>query len=210
MFCEELNIDKTMLNFITPMYSMSNFIIFVGSHCAEINIEIDADALPPDRIKDARRLGIQTNRLPRPIPAETFIRARFKKLIGQEKDDRNKVLTDEQCMKWTRMISCLEDMDRKLLSVDPKLPSVDRDKLTLILYCPSQHSAQQLQEPLWISTWEQEFTTMAHALGKLKLPNSVQRRIQDFPEGETTNYLAKNCMKMKKIGQRGGVFESSI
>ena len=76
-------------------------------------------------------------------------------------------------MKWTMMISYLEDIDRKLLSVDQKLLSVERDKLTLTLYCPSQHSAQQLKEPSWIYTLEQELTTMAHALGKLKLPNSA-------------------------------------
>ena len=87
-------------------------------------------------------------------------------------------------MKWTKMISCLEDMDRKLLNVDRKLLSVERDKLTLTLYCPSQHSAQQLKEPSWISTLERELTSMAHALGKLKLPSSVQRGIQDFPKGE--------------------------
>ena len=85
-------------------------------------------------------------------------------------------------MKWT--ISCLENMDRKLLSVDWKLLSVERDKLTLTLYCPSQHSAQQLKEPSWISTLERELTSMAQALGKLKLPSSVQRGIQDFPKGE--------------------------
>ena len=151
------------------------FQYFIGFHCAEINIDIDADALPPDRIEDPGIFGIEANRRPRPIPAETFIRACFKKLIGQGRDNQKMFLTDEQCMNWTKMISCLEDMDRKLLSVDrkllsldPKLLSVERDKLTLILYCPSRDSAQQLKEPSWISAWEQELTSMAQVLGKQK------------------------------------------
>ena len=144
------------------MFPMRNVNIFVESHCAEISIYMDADPLPPDRMKDARRFGIKVEKSPRPITAETFMRACFKKLIGQERsDNKNKFLTDEQGMKWTKMISYLEGTDRKLLNVD-------KEKLTLTLYCPNQHSALELREPAWITNWEQALTAVSKALGKLK------------------------------------------
>ena len=150
------------------MFSVPNFNIFAESHCAEINIYMDADPLPPDRKEDARRFGMKVESPPRPITAETFMYACLKKLIGQVRSsDQKKFLTDEQGTKWTKMISYLEGTDRKLLNVDK-----DQEKLTLTLFCPSQLSAQELKQPAWISKWEQELAALTKALGKLKSFNS--------------------------------------
>ena len=115
------------------------------SSYAELEMQLDTDAeVPQEAIETAKKFGVELGEH-HPDPQEYIIAFLKQLLIQREKLEEgvlNEYLNPNTPPWWKNLLSCLEQLNRKLLKVEA-------GSIIFTLHCPTKESFQQLSDISW-------------------------------------------------------------
>ena len=137
----------------------------LDSACAEMEVQLDTDIeVPQEAIDTARKFGVELG--DQPIEPESYVIAFLKQfLIQREKLEHgllNQYLNQGTPWLWEKLLSSLEERNRKLLKVDT-------GSVIFTLFCPTEKSFLQLSNIRWRTRMVHNLQGLLDSLGNHRL-----------------------------------------
>ena len=125
-------------------------------------MQLDTDTeVPPEAISTARNFGVELGDLPN--EPKSYVIAFLKQLLIQREKLEHRVL--DKYLKpdtprwWKKLLSSLEEQNRKLLRVET-------GSVIFTLFCPTEQSFTELKDGGWFARVINHFQGLLESLGK--------------------------------------------
>ena len=142
------------------MFVLNTFFFLIESMNTELVIQLDnVQPMAAEHLDEARGFGVELDDPKDSVTTQEYVVAYFKHLICQREKLDSGLLVDhirpDIAEMWQKLLSSLEERNRRVVGSG-------HGSLTFTLFCPTETSAEQLQD----AEWKQTVSANIHGLFK--------------------------------------------
>ena len=142
---------------------MTPLLFIAGEASVKLRMELNTDqTISEQQAEEAIKFGVEFEST-FPISAKRYIVAFFRKLLLQSQKLKQGFLAESLNQnireQWQNLLSFLENNSRKVLDIQS-------GSITFHIFCPTQHSSEQLQNEIWLLDLKQKIENFLEYLGR--------------------------------------------